>query len=71
MTEAEEAQGYTDELGVFHLVAACGHHITGAVKSGDRVVVCPNCSMRLRLGKEVDILYPKRLPEDLRYAGEG
>ncbi|MBC8489858.1 MAG: hypothetical protein H8D45_27900 [Bacteroidetes bacterium] len=53
---------YKDEEG-WHIMAACGHRVSGAVKEGDKISLCPNCQFLLRF-KQIPIIYPERLVID-------
>lgn len=53
---------YTDEKGNYHLMCACGHTVTGGVKEGMKVTLCPNCSFVARF-RGVPIVLPE-LMED-------
>jgi hypothetical protein len=52
---------YVGDDGVFHLMCACGHRVSGDVKQGDKIDLCPNCSFLLQF-QPVTIIYPDRLP---------
>jgi len=56
---------YQDENGVWHIMCACGHTVSGAAKLGDKIATCPNCRFRLAFGSPVMVMYPERLPDDL------
>jgi len=57
---------YIDDNGIFHLMCACGHTVSGSVKPGDKIALCPNCKwkLRFRLAANVDIPYPELLPDE-------
>lgn len=64
MTEtAETSLDYKDESG-WHIMAACGHTVSGAVKEGDKITLCPNCQFLLRF-KKIPILYPDRVSDEV------
>ena len=54
---------YLDDDGL-HIMCACGHYMSGAVKMGDKRVMCPNCMFLTRF-KTIDVVYPDRLPADI------
>jgi hypothetical protein len=56
---------YVDELGTQWVMAACGHRAGGAPKVGDKIAMCPNCMFLVRF-QSVPVVYPDRLPDDLR-----
>ena len=53
----------------WHIMAACGHRVSGAVKPGDKIALCPNCQFRLRF-HSIPIQYPDRLPESYQPQGQ-
>ena len=52
---------YTDADGL-HLMCACGHYVSGGVKSGQKMALCPNCNFLLRF-QRIKVVYPEQLPE--------
>ena len=55
---------YTDDNGL-HVMCACGHYVSGAVSSGDKIAVCPNCRFLVRF-QNIEAVYPDQLPEQYR-----
>lgn len=51
---------FVDDNGTQWIMAACGHHVGGGVKTGDKIDLCPNCRFLIRF-KAIDIVYPERL----------
>ena len=52
---------YQDDQGVQWIMAACGHRVGGAVKLGDKVLLCPNCRFLVRF-QSIKVVYPERMP---------
>ena len=54
---------YQDDDGNWWVMAACGHHVGGTVKLGDKIALCPNCRF---LGgfHNIKIIYTERLPDE-------
>ena len=60
----EEPLDYQDDDGRWHIMAACGHYVSGGVLPGDNITMCPNCQFIIKF-KEVPVIYPKRInPND-------
>jgi len=57
---------YQDAEGTWHVMCACGHRVTGTVRPGDRIALCPNCRLRARHGEQILVQYEDRLPGGLR-----
>jgi len=55
---------YKDDDG-WHIVAACGHYVSGAAKEGDKIALCPNCQFLARF-KSIEIVRPDRLPDEYK-----
>ena len=53
---------YRDEKGRLHVLCACGHYVSGSVKPGDKILLCPNCRLRLRLEGSIPLPYPGQVP---------
>jgi len=53
---------YTSDDGALHVMAACGHYVSGAVASGEKVALCPNCARLLKIRGEMELPRPDRLP---------
>lgn len=51
---------YLDSDNNWHIMCACGHTVSGDVKPGDKIAVCPNCRFLLNLGQKIVIVYPDR-----------
>lgn len=47
--------------GIQWTMCACGHRV-GNVESGSKVALCPNCTLRARIGESIVVVYPDRLP---------
>jgi hypothetical protein len=56
---------YQDEQGVWHIMCACGHTVSGSPRPGDKIIACPNCQLKLVVGITVVAKYPERIPEGL------
>ena len=56
---------YTDDDGL-HIMGACGHYMSSAVKSGQKKAMCPNCMFLCRFQK-IPVVYPEQLPEDIQW----
>jgi len=52
---------YIDDEGHLHIMCACGHTVSGSVKVGDKIPLCPNCRWSIKFGYG-KIVYPDRLP---------
>ena len=59
---ADEVMDYVDEDGVQWVMAACGHHVGGGVKVGQKISLCPNCQFTIKF-RGVEVVYPDRLEE--------
>ena len=59
---------FFDEDG-WHIMAACGHRVGGAVSLGDKIALCPNCQFLMRF-HAIPIQYPERLPKEYQPAGD-
>ena len=57
---------YTDEDGL-HVMCACGHYVSGGVKSGQKVEMCPNCMFLIRF-QPISVVYEDQLPADKQAA---
>lgn len=51
---------YIDDEGHLHIMCACGHTVSGSVKEGDKILLCPNC----RYLSQVIIEYQERIPDN-------
>lgn len=62
MSEPTEVElpDYVDEQGRLHIMAACGHTVSGGVKLGQKITLCPNCRF-IAMFKDVWIVYPERM----------
>lgn len=56
---------YTDDDGL-HVMCACGHYVSGGVRAGEKITMCPNCRFTAYLAGRIEIVYPNQLPERLR-----
>ena len=56
---------YRDEKGQLHVLCACGHYVSGSVKPGDKILLCPNCRLTLVCEGTVDIPYPEQMPPEV------
>jgi len=70
MTENELAEDgkpldYVDDDGTHWVMCACGHRAGGAPRPGDKIATCPNC-MFIRKFQSIPVVYPDRLPKDIR-----
>ena len=63
MTEPQPME-YTDDDGL-HVMCACGHYVSGGVKPGDHMALCPNCMFLARF-QSIEAVYPEQLPEQYR-----
>lgn len=61
--EDTAADGYhldvLDEAG-WHIMAACGHRVSGGVEPGARIDACPNCQLAGKF-RSIAVVYPGRL----------
>lgn len=55
---------YYDEGGELHVMAACGHRVSGSVKMGEKITLCPNCMLLIRFGT-INAVYPERISESV------
>ena len=55
---------HQDDASVWWIMAACGHRVGGAVKPGDKILLCPNCRWLARF-QSIKVVYPERMPESL------
>ena len=67
---SEQPDEYTSDDGALHVMAACGHYVSGGVAPGERVAVCPNCELTLRAKGEVELPRPDRLPAQLEWTSK-
>ena len=63
-TEDGKPMDYVDDSGTQWVMAACGHRVGGAPKPGDKIAMCPNCKVLIRLFQSIPVKYPERLPPD-------
>jgi hypothetical protein len=57
----DEPMEFYDEKGALHVMAACGHYVSGSVKPGMKIAVCPNCRFA-GMFKDILVVYPGQLP---------
>ena len=67
---SEQAAEYTSDDGALHILAACGHYVSGGVAPGERVALCPDCALALKAKGEVELPRPDRLPAHLEWTSK-
>jgi hypothetical protein len=63
MPDTITAMEYTDADGL-HIMCACGHYVSGGVKTGDKMALCPNCMFLAKFG-HIPVVYPEQLPLEM------
>jgi hypothetical protein len=56
-----ELMEYTDDKGL-HVMCACGHYASGAIKPGDKIAMCPQCRL-LAYFQKIPSVYPQQMPQ--------
>lgn len=61
-TQQEKPLDYRDASGILWIMAACGHRCGGGVSLGQKIALCPNCRLLVRIQGKVPVVYPDRIP---------